>query len=219
MPDVAAGAGEHESVTPETKGFIRGIAYAAARLVSYQAGPETILREAGILSVTELRKAGVNCQDIDALRESIRRMQRRARKNPMTSISLIHELAAAIRDVLHDTPELPADVEPAKLFHGMACRLVVRLSPIAEFVPRDAIDPKNIMDDYQRVQAVSRDLVRVLSVYKRAGYDQDTVEVALLNTAVRLRRSTNQRASTAQLLVALADEALRMARLENKEAH
>lgn len=136
----------------------------------------------------------------------------------MTPTELINELAAAVRDVLSDTHDNP-DKNPDSVFLDIARRLVIRLSPIAAFVPRDSIVPSATEDVCKRVNAVSRDLVRVLGIYRRAGYDKDTLETALLDAAVRLRRSADKRSTTSQLLRELADEALKMARYETTDMH
>lgn len=136
----------------------------------------------------------------------------------MTSIDLVQELAAALRDVLHDTPEQEKDVDPEKVLLSLATRLIVRLSPIASLVPNDEIEPQKITDEYRCMIAVSRDLVRVVSTYRQAEYDPEVLEIALLNTAVNLRRACGEQGRTGDVLRNIADGALQMA-LDEDEAN
>lgn len=135
----------------------------------------------------------------------------------MSPVDLAIELAAALRDTLNDTADQPDDADPEKVFLDIATKLIVRLSPIASIVPRDEIVPQEITDDFRRVEAVSRDLVRVLGIYRRSGYDAEVLEIALLNTAVRLRRACGEQASTGDVLRDIADEALKMALDEDED--
>ena len=139
----------------------------------------------------------------------------------MTNRELIEALAAALRDALNAMPEPLDDAHPEQVFLSIAQRLVVRLAPVASVVPRDEVVIDDITDSFARVQAVSRDLIRVLSLYRRAGYDNNTLETALFDVAVRLKRATvkaqHKKASTGRLLRELAETAMEMARNEDAE--
>lgn len=118
--------------------------------------------------------------------------------------NLISELSAALRDVIAATPEESRDEDPGSVYRALACRLIVRLAPVAAIVPKEhSVLPA---DRYERMRAVSNTLIHSIGVYTAMGCDRNTVTVALIDAYVRLKKAEDPSKPTEHWLLELKRE-------------